>query len=357
MKELYTDIINTLEIKNTIEFKKRQQNEEYKKIVDLVKELLKLIYIEELIVFKKTNTKIRRNINKNLETIKTSKNVVIKKIKEEIQSFSDKYRLKIQAILKDGEIQTKELDFALKLIYNDEQTYKEIDKIKNYKEQHDKISDIEQLIVRINDTKTELTTILKEIVQMREKNKKPRKLRIIKYIKWAKQNKKDNEKVEELKQKIIQIIRKSNEGRQDYNLKEYCFSNLTNIRELYEELKNSNPEEFTREKCLYIKQQLELKYKESIKYIKEELNEKKQEIIEVRLNSKLRQEQINNIVYTNPNNYAWHIIQDRNLNKKTVKETMLAKIIFVLKLVELIEHNQINTSELVQTKQLTKKLN
>lgn len=355
MKELYSDIINVLEVEDTIDFKKQQKNKEYKKIVDLVKELLKLVYIEELIIFKKANTNIGRKINENLETIKISKKVVIKKIKQEIESFSEKYHIKIKEILKDEEIQSHELDFAMKLIYNDEQTYKEIDRIRNYKEQHDKISDIEQLIGHINDTKTQLTTILKEIAQIRKKNKKPSKLRIIKYIKWAKQNKKDNKEIEELKQEIIQIIRKSNQGRQDYILKEYCFKNLTNITELYEELKNLKPEELTREKSLYIKQQLELGYKESIKYIKEELKTKKQEIIEVRLNSKLRQGQINNIVYANHNNYAWHIIQDRNLNKKTIKETMLAKIIFVLKLVELIEHNKINTEELTQAKQITKK--
>lgn len=345
MDSIYSDILNALEIKKSIEIKKIKENEDYEKIIRLVKILLKTIYVENILLLNN-----EKNTKKNIIILNKAKKHIIKKITKEILNISKNYHLKINGLIKNNEIKKEEIEFALDLIYHNEKTYKEIEKIKKYKSEQYIIDNINALILNINEIKVIISNKLNEIIDINKQNIKPSKLKIIKYIKWLLKNKDNKKQIKNKQNEILKTIHVYNLKRKDVNLKIYCFKELTNIQEIYDELKTLRVEELTEKKCIYIKQQLNIGYNKSLKYIKKVLGAKKKDLTKLRQSCKLHQEKINDIVYNNNNSYIWYITQSSIAKTQNIKETLLVKIILILKLISEIEKNNLNIFDLVEEK-------
>ena len=89
METLYIDILNALEIKPALDLSKRKENEELKEIVEEIK------------------FEIINKINNPNH---------LKRIKEKIKEIGRNHHLRIEHLL-DNDIDEKELEFALKIIF------------------------------------------------------------------------------------------------------------------------------------------------------------------------------------------------------------------------------------------------
>lgn len=345
MDPIYIDILNALQIEKSIEFKKIKENKDFEKIIIITKELLNVIYIEQTITLEQIINQKNPSLSNQLKILRATKKTLIKKLKQEIININDNHHLKLNEIISDKMINRNDLNFAINLLYNDEKIYCEIRAVKDYKEKHVQIKNIECLIKNINELKKQIIEILTEILEIRTKNRKPRKLKIIKYIKWLKNNKQNNQIIEEKIIEIKKLIHESDIKRQDEALKEYCTMKLTNIKEIIEQIKNIMPTDLTEEKCIYIIEQLQIGYKKVDNYIKHVLTKKKQELVKVRLNINLQQQKINEIMYPN-NNYVWYMIQGTFSKEENKQDTLLAKTLLIIKLIDMIENNELNVFDI-----------
>lgn len=145
-----------------MEVKKAQPNYDIKKLTILVKKLVKTLYINEFMKDKDIEAK-----EKELQTIKiekeylikgviendiirkiviSDKEKIIKEIKAEIQSLNKQYNLRLDDIIKDGEIDETKIADSLRLIGLIDDFYQYEKNKKEKKHRQDEIKELKQLI-------------------------------------------------------------------------------------------------------------------------------------------------------------------------------------------------------------------
>lgn len=303
METLYIDILNALEIKPALDLSKRKENEELKEIVEEIK------------------FEIINKINNPNH---------LKKIKEKIKEIGRNHHLRIEHLL-DNDIDEKELEFALKIIYQVPEIKQLNEKIKDYKEEENALLRINKILENIKEKKHNILikiSELKEIIDNKEKNPfKKIKNQLIK-----------KRKIKSLKKEIIEIIEKTKNEIIDDNK--------------IEQVENELDIKITRKNIdeIYIK--IDKKYKEIIDKLKEIKNLHTKTSSSKRISIKLPQEQLNRIIYINEKNYLFTITSTSFINDKYKKEQLITKIIFILKAINIIEKNK--TKELNEIHELLK---
>lgn len=303
METLYIDILNALEIKPALDLSKRKENEELKEIVEEIK------------------FEIINKINNPNH---------LKKIKEKIKEIGRNHHLRIEHLL-DNDIDEKELEFALKIIYQVPEIKQLNEKIKDYKEEENALLRINKILENIKEKKHNILikiSELKEIIDNKEKNPfKKIKNQLIK-----------KRKIKFLKKEIIEIIEKTKNEIIDDNK--------------IEQVENELDIKITRKNIdeIYIK--IDKKYKEIIDKLKEIKNLHTKTSSSKRISIKLPQEQLNRIIYINEKNYLFTITSTSFINDKYKKEQLITKIIFILKAINIIEKNK--TKELNEIHELLK---
>ena len=145
-----------------MEVKKAQPNYDIKKLTILVKKLVKTLYINEFMKDKDIEAKERE-----LQTIKIEKEYlikgviendiirkivirdkeeIIKEIKAEIQSLNKQYNLRLDDIIKDGDIDETKIADSLRLIGLIDDFYQYEKNKKEKKHRQDEIKELKQLI-------------------------------------------------------------------------------------------------------------------------------------------------------------------------------------------------------------------
>jgi hypothetical protein len=333
---LYEDILEALKIKETNKYNEIVKNKNYKKITTLVEQLIKTIYTEEKIVL--------INDIKSLESIRITKNKIIEKIKQEIENINNVHHLHIDKIIKNGNINKKELEFALKIIYQEPKTQEEIEKSKEYGKAHSELTYINNILELIKENNGEILNKLKKIKELNLQNKEPKRINIFKHIKWKKENKKIEKEKETKKQEIIKLLENTIKHTHD-NVKDKCIKEIYEIEEIIKEIQNKSIDNETRHNIKFkinkINNELETK-------IKELLEEKKENQKDLRTNIKLTQEQINEILYIENKSYAYTITTQTFQNQKNKKDELIFKVILMIKLISMIENNEINIQNIIE---------
>lgn len=340
---LYEDILNALKIKESHRSNERIKNKNFKKITVLIEQLLKTIYAEEKIIL------IGSDI-KSLETIRTTKNVLIKKIKEEIQNINTTHHLHIDNIIQSEKINTKELEFALNMIYKEPNTQKELEKSRKYAESQTDISYINGYLDTIKEDNQEIMTQLKNIKEIDNEGNKPKKIHIISYIKWKMQNVKAQKQIEQMKTIIIKKLEDTIRHAHD-DVRDRCIKDIYIIKGMITELEKTKINNETRHN---IKFKIKKTYEEMEQKIKKLTREKKEKQEILRTNIKLSQEQLNEVIYINNRTYATTMALQSFQNDKNKMDELVVRVILMIKLISMIENNEINIQNIIEEKAKTK---
>lgn len=355
MDELYNDILNSLENKKSIEYDKIRQNREIEKATILAKELLKTVYIEQALVLEHTTRNEYQTLPKELEKIKHAKTTIINKLKEEINAISNNHhQYRLNGIINGKEINKNNLDFALELLYHNKEAYSEIEEIRKYAKQHNNINNAKKIIEDINKSNNQIINMLGTIIEKLDIENKPKKINIIKYIKWKKENNKKAKTIDEYIEKIKKEIEKVEKLNRNEVIREYGIDTLENIEKTYEQIKNSTKKNITKNICIYMKNQLEQGFKKTEKKIKTTFETKNKELINIRLNRTIHQQIINKIMYSD-NDYIRYMTQSVFSKEKNQKETLFARILLIIKLIDLVENNEIDIYDMQNKEEEVKK--
>lgn len=330
----YEDIINALKIKEEKNYIKTKENNELRPLIELVNQLNKLIYVENIIILQIINEK---KLKKELIPIRTLKNKLIKKIKEKIKEISKKHKLKLEKILENETINQNNLELALNIIYGDTETTNEIKKIEKYKELQENLQIMQTINEKIEKLKQYTEEQLSKIIEIIKSNKKPSIIHILKYIKYKKQQKINNIQITKIQKEIHKNNREFFLEDGFFSLKAYCLEELTNTSRLCDIIEQTNPEELTEQDCLRIKENIEKNYKEIKQYIRKKIKELIKQTTQSRITSKLRQNQINDILYSNTGNYITYI--ENNIETIRNEQPLFKRLILIIKLINIVENN------------------
>ena len=343
---------------------KMYETRELKEIIDTIKKLIKIIYIERIISTKDIDEiesinpeQINMNISKNhkrllieykenLEQIKKistiqnllkhNKKELIEQIKKQIETLNEKHFLRLKEIIQNEKINKEALSFAIELLENENKIKPLIKQIREEKDELTEIAETNVFLRNLIKNKKRISILLDEINEANSKNETTSVLNIIKFIKLKKEKKKTKE---EKIQELINVIYEDYGEKENYELKIYCFEKLTNIKIIYDKINVSKPEEFNIENCKKIKNQLEKEFNIIINYIKEQLKDKK--VKYVKIPNQICDKKLKEYVYRRQNNYVYYIINIINPNKNK-ENTLFYKIINLLRIVEQIENNNYN---------------
>ena len=292
MNQLYEDIIESLELKPSPEPSKRKENKDLEPILNKIKILL----------YSKKN-------NQNH----------IQEILEDIRQISEIHHIRINHLL-DDELNEKELDFALKILYNTPEIQKINEKIKEYREEEIVLSMINRTITNVKEKKEE---ILKKIGNIKELiNKKDKSI-----IVQIKEKLKEKKNIEAIKQEIISLINKTKND----------FAGNSKLEELINKLNNTT---ITQNNLDEISEEITNTYDEiSRKLISKQIGHKKS-VETKRILIKIPQDQLSRLAHINERNYLYDLMRDDFRKNKYKKEMLISKIILLLKLINMIEQNK-----------------
>lgn len=305
MDQLYEDIIESLELKPSLEPAKRKENKELEPILNKIKNLL---------------------------YIKKNDQRLIQEILEDIKQISEIHHIRINHLL-DDKINEKELDFALKIFYNTPEIQKIHEKIKEYKEEENTLFMINKTITSVKEKKEE---ILKKINNIKELFNNQNK-NIITKIK-EKFSKKKN--IETIKQEIISLINKTKNE----------FVGNSKLEELIDKLNKTN---ITQNNLDEISEEITKVYDEISKKLVNKQEGHKKSVETKRISIRIPQEQLSRLAHINERNYLFDLMRDNFRKNKYKKEMLISKIILLLKLINVIEQNK--TEEIDKINELLKR--
>lgn len=305
MDQLYEDIIESLEIKPSLEPAKRKENKELEPILNKIKNLL---------------------------YIKKNDQRLIQEILEDIKQISEIHHIRINHLL-DDKINEKELDFALKIFYNTPEIQKIHEKIKEYKKEENALFMINRTITNVKEKKEE---ILKKINNIKELFNNQNK-NIITKIKEKISEKKN---IETIKQEIISLINKTKNE----------FTGNSKLEELIDKLNNTT---ITQNNLDEISEEITKVYDEISKKLVNKQEGHKKSVETKRISIKIPQEQLSRLAHINERNYLFDLMRDNFRKNKYKKEMLISKIILLLKLINIIEQNK--TEEIDKINELLKR--
>ena len=237
--------------------------------------------------------------------------------KETIDKLLENKFPRVKEIYNNGKIDEKKLDFALRLINNDEELYKQIEEIKAKKDRKQKIEDLTELKEHIQNTINNLRVKI-ERINANQTNEKPS---LIKKIIGKEQTKEDNNKLDE----IIKVIEDSKSISENKELKEnYLVREKIHetIDILYKKCKIKDIEGLQQ-----IGITLQKQYKQVLEDIDNDLNKLKNTVVP----QKEYDERLVEYVYEKPKNYVSQSIDHSKNNP------MFTHLLTILKLINDIE--------------------
>ena len=237
--------------------------------------------------------------------------------KETIDKLLENKFPRVKEIYSNGKIDEKKLDFALRLINNDEELYKQIEEIKAKKDRKQKIEDLTELKEHIQNTINNLRVKI-ERINANQTNEKPS---LIKKIIGKEQTKEDNNKLDE----IIKVIEDSKSISENKELKEnYLVREKIHetIDILYKKCKIKDIEGLQQ-----IGITLQKQYKQVLEDIDNDLNKLKNTVVP----QKEYDERLVEYVYEKPKNYVSQSIDHSEKNQ------MYTHLLTILKLINDIE--------------------
>ena len=237
--------------------------------------------------------------------------------KETIDKLLENKFPRVKEIYNNGKIDEKKLDFALRLINNDEELYKQIEDIKAKKDRKQKIEDLTELKEHIQNTINNLRVKI-ERINANQTNEKPS---LIKKIIGKEQTKEDNNKLDE----IIKVIEDSKSISENKELKEnYLVREKIHetIDILYKKCKIKDIEGLQQ-----IGITLQKQYKQVLEDIDNDLNKLKNTVVP----QKEYDERLVEYVYEKPKNYVSQSIDHSKNNP------MFTHLLTILKLINDIE--------------------
>ena len=328
MDNLYEDILNTLKMKKTVDPIKKRDNQELEKTIKLIEELLKTIKAEQIILLEKVDTN-------TLDKLRTTKRVIIKKIKQEINRINNKYHLRIEKIITEEEINQKELEFALELLYQSNGIKEKTEKANEYSEQEFRISYMQNEIERIKEITNALINNLKLLKEQKETNLFGRITKSLS-IKEKKSEKETQKRIINLIDKLI-----SKEL-----INELCRLDMQELKNIKNQLTSRKEKNYKR-----IISKIEFIYKKIEKELKKEIENEKIKQVKLRKEIKLTQEHLNDITKVSNKSYSFNMSHESFINQKDKKETLLVKTILTLKLISIIEQNDNTIIEKLEEEQ------
>ena len=242
--------------------------------------------------------------------------------KEAIDKLLENKFPRVKEIYSNGKIDEKKLDFALRLINNDEELYKQIKEIKAKKEREKKIKDLAEIKENMLKTTNDLRVKIEKINSKQQKNEKTS---IIKKIIGKKEPK---DELGEQLQEIINVIENSKQISENKELKEsYLIKERIHevIDILYKKCKIKDIEGLQQ-----IGITLQKQYKQVLEDIDNDLNKLKNTVVP----QKEYDERLVEYVYEKPKNYVSQSIDHSEKNQ------MYTHLLTVLKLINDIEKKQ-----------------
>lgn len=237
--------------------------------------------------------------------------------KETIDKLLENKFPRVKEIYSNGKIDEKKLDFALRLINNDEELYKQIKEIKAKKDRKQKIEDLTELKEHIQNTINNLRVKI-ERINANQTNEKPS---LIKKIIGKEQIKEENNELDE----IIKVIENSKSISENKELKEnYLVREKIHetIDILYKKCKIKDIEGLQQ-----IGITLQKQYKQVLEDIDNDLNKLKNTVVP----QKEYDERLVEYVYEKPKNYVSQSIDHSKNNP------MFTHLLTILKLINDIE--------------------
>lgn len=237
--------------------------------------------------------------------------------KEAIDKLLENKFPRVKEIYSNGKIDEKKLDFALRLINNDEELYKQIKEIKAKKDRKQKIEDLTELKEHIQNTINNLRVKI-ERINANQTNEKPS---LIKKIIGKEQIKEENNELDE----IIKVIENSKSISENKELKEnYLVREKIHetIDILYKKCKIKDIEGLQQ-----IGITLQKQYKQVLEDIDNDLNKLKNTVVP----QKEYDERLVEYVYEKPKNYVSQSIDHSKNNP------MFTHLLTILKLINDIE--------------------
>ena len=237
--------------------------------------------------------------------------------KETIDKLLENKFPRVKEIYSNGKIDEKKLDFALRLINNDEELYKQIEEIKAKKDRKQKIEDLTELKEHIQNTINNLRVKI-ERINANQTNEKPS---LIKKIIGKEQIKEENNELDE----IIKVIENSKSISENKELKEnYLVREKIHetIDILYKKCKIKDIEGLQQ-----IGITLQKQYKQVLEDIDNDLNKLKNTVVP----QKEYDERLVEYVYEKPKNYVSQSIDHSKNNP------MFTHLLTILKLINDIE--------------------
>lgn len=242
--------------------------------------------------------------------------------KEAIDKLLENKFPRVKEIYSNGKIDEKKLDFALRLINNDEELYKQIKEIKAKKEREKKTKDLAEIKENMLKTTNDLRVKIEKINSKQQKNEKTS---IIKKIIGKKEPK---DELGEQLQEIINVIENSKQISENKELKEsYLIKESIHevIDILYKKCKIKDIEGLQQ-----IGITLQKQYKQVLEDIDNDLNKLKNTVVP----QKEYDERLVEYVYEKPKNYVSQSIDHSEKNQ------MYTHLLTVLKLINDIEKKQ-----------------
>lgn len=242
--------------------------------------------------------------------------------KEAIDKLLENKFPRVKEIYSNGKIDEKKLDFALRLINNDEELYKQIKEIKAKKEREKKIKDLAEIKENMLKTTNDLRVKIEKINSKQQKNEKTS---IIKKIIGKKEPK---DELGEQLQEIINVIENSKQISENKELKEsYLIKESIHevIDILYKKCKIKDIEGLQQ-----ISITLQKQYKKVLESIDTDLNKLKNTTVQ----PKQYDERLVEYVYNKQKNYITQSIDHSKNNP------MFTHLLTILKLINDIEKKQ-----------------
>lgn len=290
INDLYKNIINSFITQPTLEPKKQAKNKEIKGLEKHVRILL------------------------NPKTNKNSKKKIIKILKNKIQEIDKQYHLRISKLINLGRINTEELDFALEIICDTPKIQDLFKQINEYKEISFELSSYQSDIVNKQNIKNEINNLIKQIKNIQNTNytKNPIK-QIAERIRRKKQ-------LDNIKNKIWHIISKTTGNTQE--------------QDALKEILNKKPLDVEKFENV-INEQLN----EQIQSLEEKQLEVKNRQIKNRSIIPIKQDKFSRITSFQKDDYLTALAQTSFIKNSEKKNEFISKIIFILKLIDLVEKN------------------
>ena len=304
INDLYKNIIDSFNTTPTLEPKKQVENKEIKKLEKFVRIIL--------------NPKSNKSVKKK----------AIEIIKNKIQNIGETHHLRIDRLIHLGRIDTEELNFALEIICDTKKSKNLFAQIDEYKEKRFRLLSIKSDIVSKQKIQTEINDLIEQIKLIK---KNSHSINPIKRIKSKRQ-------LDDIKNKIFHIISRITSDDQEKNV----------LKEILSK-KPFNAEEFKNIANEFIDEQ--------IRTLQDEHREITLQQYKNRSTIPIKQDKFSRIISLQKNDHLAIISQENFRKSSEKKNEFISKIIFILKLIDLVEKNDVTAlNELEQLMQQKIKL-